>query len=107
MTTDVRSASVQLLQRCAAILEKAGPAHAAEPDGCGRSHLLWMCASAQEHASEWPIDKLSRWLGFIQGVMTFQGLLNVEEERDFSRPLFHAAYRAEGMAPPASVGPVG
>lgn len=37
--------------------------------------------------------------------MTFEGLLNVEEEWDFSRPLFHAAYCAEGFALPASVGP--
>ena len=105
MSNDVRSASITLLKRCADILEQAGPAHGVEPEGCGRAHLLWMCASAKDHASSWPIDKLSRWLGFIQSAMTFQGLLNVEEERDFSRPLFHAAYRSEGLAPPSTLGP--
>lgn len=55
-------------------------------------HLGWMCASALGSLETFPVDKLSRWLGFIQGCLTMRGLITVQEERDFSRPLFHAAY---------------
>jgi len=50
-----------------------------------------------------PLDKVSRWVGFIQGVLATQGLLSVAEERDRTRPLFHAAYFAMGIEPPASM----
>lgn len=39
-----------------------------------------------------PEDKISRWIGFIQGVMSVKGYISVNEERDFSRPLFHSVY---------------
>ncbi len=48
-------------------------------------------------------DKQSRWLGFIQGVMTVYDLLDVEDERDFSRPLFHKAYEEMGLEKPKSI----
>lgn len=35
-------------------------------------------------------DKANRWLGFVQGVMIASRVLNIEEEREFTRPLFHA-----------------
>ena len=48
-------------------------------------------------------DKVSRWLGFVQGIMYSQGLLHIEEERDYSRPLFHEAYKEMGLEPPPSI----
>lgn len=48
-------------------------------------------------------DKQSRWLGFIQGVLTVYDLLDVEKERDFSRPLFHKAYEGMGLKKPKSI----
>jgi hypothetical protein len=50
-----------------------------------------------------PVDKVSRWVGFIQGVLAVRGLLSVAAERDRTRPLFHAAYRAMGIQPPESM----
>ena len=35
-----------------------------------------------------PLNKLNRWLGYIQGVLVSQGLTTVEAEREFTRPLF-------------------
>lgn len=35
-----------------------------------------------------PINKMNRWLGYIQGVLIERGLTTVNEERDFTRPLF-------------------
>ena len=56
----------------------------------------------EENLRTWPLDKTSRWLGYVQGVMAAEGMPSVREERDFSRPMFHAAYAAAGVALPAT-----
>ena len=66
------------------------------------ANLTWMCRTGIEQIDTFPLDKLSRWLGFIQGVLAMRGLVTVDGERDFSRPLFHAAYAAEGTLIPAT-----
>ncbi len=35
-----------------------------------------------------PLYKLNRWLGYIQGTMISWGITSVDEERDWTRPLF-------------------
>jgi hypothetical protein len=35
-----------------------------------------------------PLMKLNRWLGYIQGVLIERGFTTVQEERDWTRPLF-------------------
>ena len=99
----VARASVTLFDRYLAILSVA-PDFGIVPDGCTRDHLAWMCETARAQAPGWPDDKTSRWLGFVQGVLTVQGLLTVAGEREFSRPLFHAAYAEHGRPVPPSVG---
>lgn len=37
---------------------------------------------------EYPIEKLNRWIGYIQCYVINQGFTTVEAERDFTRPLF-------------------
>lgn len=64
---------------------------------------LELCKEAIEKYDSLPIDKLSRWLGYIQGVLIERGLTTVQRERDFSRPLFHKAYAKEGIKIPKSV----
>jgi len=49
-----------------------------------------------------PIDKLSRWLGYCQCMAIMEGKTTVQDERDFSRPLFHAAYEEMGIEIPPS-----
>lgn len=99
----VARASVTLFSRYRSILLSAAEFEEAS-EGCSRGHLLWMCETASAEAAAWPDDKTSRWLGFVQGIMTARGLLTVAAEREFSRPLFHAAYVEQGRALPASVG---
>lgn len=52
----------------------------------------------------YPIDKLSRWLGYAQSIYVLQGFTTVNEERDFSRVLFHEAYLNENIKIPESFG---
>ena len=53
------------------------------------AHCRWMAQHqmhpAQAHHS---IDKKSRWLGFIQGVLIVHGLTEIDAERNITRPWF-------------------
>ncbi|KPC17300.1 Uncharacterized protein AC499_0502 [Pseudomonas amygdali pv. lachrymans] len=49
-----------------------------------------LCVQAIEHHYRYPFDKLNRWLGFVQGVLAAVRIIDVDEERKFSRPLLHA-----------------
>lgn len=35
-----------------------------------------------------PLNKLNRWLGYIQGTLIAEGFTTVEAERNWTRPLF-------------------
>jgi hypothetical protein len=65
-------------------------------------HLRWMVdqivsnAQSQTH----PIDKLSRWLGYVQGTLRAHCVLDTVAERDRTRPIFHRAYIEMGVRPP-------
>lgn len=60
------------------------------PEKCQHAHLLRLSHEAYSNALSYPADKLHRWLGFIQGVLCVVGVINVDEERDFTRPLLHS-----------------
>jgi len=52
---------------------------------------------------EMPIDKTSRWLGFIQGILWAGGFIDIKQEREFTRPLIHQAYIDMGKEPPETI----
>lgn len=58
----------------------------------GSEHLRWMCKHLLKNIETFPVDKTGRWIGFIQGVLACRGLLDVDEERARTRPLFKRAY---------------
>lgn len=66
-------------------------------------NLRWMCREGAAKAHELPLDKIARWLGFVQGCLATRGLVDVDEERDVSRPLFHAAYAGSGTDVPPTL----
>ena len=51
-----------------------------------------MCTHARGHLDVFTEDKANRWLGFVQGMLTVAGLIQVDAERDYTRPLFHAIH---------------
>lgn len=59
------------------------------PNKCGQKHMARLCNEVMTNAETYPYDKLCRWLGFIQGVLAVQGIIDVDVERDYTRPLFH------------------
>lgn len=52
--------------------------------------MMRLCDEAVENFDKYPFDKINRWLGSIQGVLAAVGAVDVDEERDFSRPLLHS-----------------
>ena len=51
---------------------------------------------------DFPIDKLNRWIGYIQAYAIINDKITVNSERDYTRPLFHSAYKNEGIEIPYS-----
>ena len=41
--------------------------------------------------SEMSQTKRHRWLGYIQGVLVMKGVFSVEEEREYTRPIFNGS----------------
>lgn len=54
-------------------------------------HARWMCETAIKRMKDgsFSFDKVSRWLGFVQAIMIFNGLTTIEEERNITRPWFN------------------
>lgn len=54
-------------------------------------HAKWMCDTAIKKIKEgaFSFDKVSRWLGFVQAIMIFNGLTSIEDERNITRPWFN------------------
>jgi hypothetical protein len=42
-------------------------------------------------------DKLSRWVGFLQGVLVSRNFIRVEEERNFTRTIYKPIYNQLGL----------
>lgn len=106
MGSQISKATRSLFQRYRDLIETSliEASGADAPPGTDLQHLHWMCVEAMDNIHQMPIDKASRWLGFVQGCMVMHGLISVEAERDFSRPLFHAAYKEEHILVPDSMG---
>ncbi len=75
------------------MLEAKGfkPVNHTETDGDSLSpeHLLWMChtmrKTIENSNSAFPVDKYSRWLGFVQAGLIANKFTDVEQERNRTR----------------------
>lgn len=100
----VRSATKVLFERYIRIIREGAPVvETYGPAETSCDHLTWMCVRALENLDKWPEDKLSRWLGYVQGVLTVRHIISVDEEREVSRPLFHAAYTTAASPVPLTL----
>jgi hypothetical protein len=66
------------------------------------TNLKWMVTTCLADLEVMPVDKTNRWIGFVQGVLAVRGVLDVNEERNRTRPFFHEAYAAVGQEIPQS-----
>ena len=61
-----------------------------------------LCSYAISNIDTLPIDKLNRWLGYVQYHVISTGQTSIDKERDYSRPIFHAAYVRDKIPIPKS-----
>lgn len=76
---------------------------------------LALRASEEQHQSLAPFIRAcwfspnastgSFWLGYLQAAMVRRGLINVQDERERTRGIYHDAYLACGWVPPPSAEP--
>jgi hypothetical protein len=52
------------------------------------NHLVWMIQEIKTNQETWSEGKVGRWLGFIQGVLCFQGITTIEKERKRNTMVF-------------------
>ena len=64
------------------------------PEKCSYDNLVSLSNEAISNSDKYPNDKLQRWLGFTQGVLATIGVIDVDQERDFTRKYLHA-YHSE------------
>ena len=67
------------------------------------STIMQMGIKAIGSPSDFTVEKMSRWLGFAQGILFAEGLIDVNEEREISRPIIHRAYKDAGVSVPKSI----
>lgn len=60
------------------------------PERCSYTSISNLLNEAINNTDKYPFDKMHRWLGFTQGVLSVMGLIDVDEERDFTRPYLHS-----------------
>ena len=61
-----------------------------EGDETNDIHLIWMLTELLCN-EEQSYSKKHRWLGYIQGVMTAKGYINVLEERELTRSFLNGS----------------
>lgn len=79
-----------LFQRYKDIIISNPDAFNEQQEKCQYDHLIKLCNEAIDNGINYPTDKLNRWLGFIQGILAHANLINVDIERDYTRPLLHS-----------------
>lgn len=83
-------AMAALFQRYIGVITESSAAFHGNPARLSSKALLALCNEAITNFEAYPFDKINRWLGFIQGVLATMELIDVDEEREFSRPLLHS-----------------
>lgn len=86
------AALAQLFERYGALAAQSTSLLAPLPARCQGPALVTLCRHAIDHGSDYPFDKMNRWMGFVQGVLAAQGIIDVDAERDVTRPLLHALH---------------
>lgn len=60
------------------------------PEKCSYDSLIRLLTEAHQNTDKYPTDKMQRWLAFSQGVLAVIGVIDVDEEREFTRPYLHS-----------------
>ncbi len=70
---------VAMAQKCRRLIQDWKQDDSDLPKALQREHLLWMCNQIEEHAEDGIVTKLHRWIGFVQGAMLANRMLDFDE----------------------------
>jgi len=84
-----------MAEECRQLIQAAKSEEHDVPEGLQPRHLLAMCERMREHAVDWPDSKLHRWIGFVQGAMLANRLLDVQR----AKAIFEEARSRYGVIP--------
>ncbi|MCA9126938.1 MAG: hypothetical protein KDB22_07630 [Planctomycetales bacterium] len=85
---------VAMAEKCRHVIQEWDEYAEGLPKALQQKHLLWMCDRIEEHAENGPTNKLHRWIGFVQGAMLANRMLDLDE----LKAMFGEAKRAHGKA---------
>ena len=66
-------------------------------------HLRSLMEQVIKEINTFPVDKTGRWIGYVQGILAFSRILDVDAERDKTRERYHQAYKATGQTIPKTI----
>lgn len=89
-TQKQRDAMETLFERYLDIISENAHTLEALPIKCRSGNLKALCKEATENSGKYPFDKLNRWMGFIQGVLATTGSIDMNDEREITRPILHS-----------------
>lgn len=72
---------VSMAEKCMRVVSDWQSPGPEQPPSLQPKHLAWMCKSIVENAEKWPPTKMHRWLGFIQGAMIANRMLDLTGAR--------------------------
>jgi hypothetical protein len=72
---------VAMAQKCRETIEKSQKVVVDLLPALSPKHLLWMCGKVEEHAEDWPLTKVHRWIGFVQGGMIANRIVHLDEAK--------------------------
>ncbi len=67
-----------------------------------RENLIAFCQLTIDRILNWelPVDKMWRWVWFVQWSLITLWIIETDEERDRTRPIFHETYERSWITPP-------
>lgn len=66
-------------------------------------NILWLIDTGLSRNGSYPIDKIGRWIGFVQCALIVRGILDTNREREKTRSIFHTAYLATNQKIPETL----
>ena len=85
---------VAMAEQCRRVIQEWEEYDSRLPKALQQKHLLWMCNKIEGHAEVDPANKLHRWIGFVQGAMLANRMLEFDE----LKAMFDEAKRTHGEA---------
>lgn len=68
---------IAMAERCEEMIRASDNPGLDQPTSLQARHLEWMCKQIGKHAGEWPATKTHRWIGFIQGAMIANRMIDL------------------------------